>query len=304
MGIDLNTAELIINLKFKGLFKSYNSVIDMGDQNFGPKINTEGLREINNLFSKNSINLEKKIEEYEKNYNNNFLSSSFFWKILGFKNLDRLDMFFEDRNMDIDPVTNKFTHDLNFKVENNKLKGQYDLVTDFGNNEHAFNVSNAVQTMHELSRKDGVMIIKQQIFNSNGFYNFTLDFFENLAAYNDYEINFSRLIFEFKGGERIYTSTNIKNFDHINQNNLKEIDVIYIFRKTKNEEFRIPYQRIKPPKAKNLPIYEYNFHGKSYPFEREYVYKDLYKIEYKELMNHIFKRTIKKFKRILGDNEK
>ena len=24
MGIDLNTAELIINLKFKGLFKSYN----------------------------------------------------------------------------------------------------------------------------------------------------------------------------------------------------------------------------------------------------------------------------------------
>ena len=135
--------------------------------------------------------------------------------------------------MDIDPVTNKFTHDLNFKVENNKLKGQYDLVTDFGNNEHAFNVSNAVQTMHELSRKDGVMIIKQQIFNSNGFYNFTLDFFENLAAYNDYEINFSRLMIEFKGGERIYTSTNIKNFENINQNNLKEIDVIYIFRKLK-----------------------------------------------------------------------
>ena len=33
--------------------------------------------------------------------------------------------------------------------------------------------------MHDKSQ-GWVMIIKQQIFNSNGFYNFTLDFFENL----------------------------------------------------------------------------------------------------------------------------
>ena len=33
--------------------------------------------------------------------------------------------------------------------------------------------------------------------------------------------------------------------------------------------------------CKSLPIYEYNFHGKSYPFEREYIYKDLKRIKIK-----------------------
>lgn len=302
MGIDLNTAELIINLKLKGLFKSYNSVIDMGDQNFGSKIDSKSMQEISDLFLKNKIYLDKEIKDYLKFDKDNFLSSSFFWKHLGFKNQDRLDMLFEERNVNIDPVTHKFIHDLNFEISDDNLKGKYDLVTDFGNNEHAFNVSNAFKTMHDLSCKEGIMIIRQQIFNSNGFYNFTCDFFENLAAYNNYEINFSRLIFEFENNERIYTSANTENFKNINLSNLKEVDVIYIFRKTEDVDFKIPYQRIQPPYAKNLPIYEYNFHGKSYPFEREYIYKDLKWIKFKILFKHILNRIINRIKNILGSN--
>ena len=81
MGIDLNTAELIINLKLKGLFKSYNSVIDMGDQNFGSKIGSKSMQEISDLFLKNKIYLDKEIKDYLKSYKDNFLSSSFFGSI-------------------------------------------------------------------------------------------------------------------------------------------------------------------------------------------------------------------------------
>ena len=66
--------------------------------------------------------------------------------------------------------------------------GKYDLVTDFGNNEHPFNFIEAFITMHKLCKEKGYLMISQNIFKGNGFVNFDISFFENFAAVNNYSI--------------------------------------------------------------------------------------------------------------------
>ena len=82
------------------------------------------------------------------------LSSSFLWKILGFQKCDRLDLIKIER-IENDPVDNFYKIDLNYPLENQAKIEQYDLVTDFGNNEHPFNVIESYKSMHKLCKKNG-----------------------------------------------------------------------------------------------------------------------------------------------------
>ena len=93
-----------------------------------------------------------------------------FWKLLGIETIDSLDL---------DPKYGAFGVDLNFPLADEELKGRYDLVTDFGNNEHPFNVAEAYRTMHRLCGVDGYLWIEQNVYNGNGFFNFDQTFFES-----------------------------------------------------------------------------------------------------------------------------
>ena len=46
-----------------------------------------------------------------------------------------------------------FIADLNYPVNEQLNLNQYDLVTDFGNNEHPFNVAESYRSMHSLTNK-------------------------------------------------------------------------------------------------------------------------------------------------------
>ena len=61
-------------------------------------------------------------------------------------------------------------------------------MTDFGNNEHVFNVGEAYRTMYNLTKKDGFIWIFQSVFGGNGFFNFDASFFEGYAAANNLSI--------------------------------------------------------------------------------------------------------------------
>ena len=39
----------------------------------------------------------------------------------------------------------------------------------FGNNEHVFNVGEAYKTMFKLTKKNGLIWIRQSVYNGNGF---------------------------------------------------------------------------------------------------------------------------------------
>lgn len=71
-------------------------------------------------------------------------STKEFWKLLGFTNTVCLD---------INGQHDSIYCDLNFPFDDINHIGKYDLVTDFGNNEHPFNVVEAYKTMHKLCKK-------------------------------------------------------------------------------------------------------------------------------------------------------
>ena len=49
--------------------------------------------------------------------------------------------------------------------------------------------------MHNLCKKNGFLLINQCVFGGNGFYNFDITFFENVAAVNNYTSIYSSLVF-------------------------------------------------------------------------------------------------------------
>ena len=68
-------------------------------------------------------------------------STKSFWKMLGFSKTDCCD---------VNNMHELIYIDLNNPLNDQNLKNQYDLVTDFGNNEHPFNTAEAYRTMHRL----------------------------------------------------------------------------------------------------------------------------------------------------------
>jgi len=236
MALDQKILHLSCELYKRGFFKNIKSVIDMGDQDLN--INFEQLKK--NLEFLNIKDLDGILNQAKKYPERPRLSSSFLWKILGIENTDRLDLIKLERVKE-DSLNNFFKVDLNYPLEDQIKFTPYDFVTDFGNNEHPFNVVESYKSMHKLCKENGFMLIHQGIFGGNGFYNFDISFFENLAAVNDYSCLYSSLAFA-KKDHFFSTPVDRSYFKMVDIKNIDVIEIIYIFQKKSNKDFVYPYQ--------------------------------------------------------------
>ena len=226
MAISYTNFKLLLDLNNRGFFNNKKSVIDMGDQDLN--VNYEKLKE---SFKCWNINFNEFDFENSKKYPSRpRVPSSAFWKALGFKIYDRLDIEKLPRDK---KIGNVIIQDLNKQLIN-KENLVYDLVTDFGNNEHPFNIAECLSTMHKLCKKNGLIIINQSFYNGNGYYNFDLSLFENVAAVNNYSINFSKLFFN-KGDTFVSSIISKKNMKLIN---FSEIDNVYMFYVSVDADFQ------------------------------------------------------------------
>lgn len=233
MAISYTNLKLLLDLNNRGFFNNTKSVIDMGDQDLN--VNYDQLKE---SFKQWNIKFDEFDFENSKKYPSRpRVPSSAFWRALGFKIHDRLDIEKLPRNKEIG---NLIIQDLN-KPLNNAENLIYDLVTDFGNNEHPFNIAESLGTMHKLCKVNGLIIINQSFFNGNGYYNFDLSFFENVAAVNNYSIKFSKLFF-IKGENFVSSTINKENIKLINFNEIDNVYMFYVLEKKNNENFKFPYQ--------------------------------------------------------------
>jgi SAM-dependent methyltransferase len=78
--------------------------------------------------------------------------------------------------------------DLNKDCVPCEMQGRFDLVTNVGTTEHVLNQLNALKTMHDLTRRGGVMIhaVPTAGFTKHGFFHYTMQLFWRLSAANDY----------------------------------------------------------------------------------------------------------------------
>ena len=228
---------LALELKKRGIFKNIHEVYDLGT------------KELRISFS----DLKKKFEEYDIKFNarkfkelkkfpkGNRISTKFFWENIGFKNYYCSDINNEKKT--------KFL-DLNFK---STFKKQYQLVNDFGNNEHVFNVTQSYENMYNLCKKNGYMWTVQSFYNGNGFFNFDPSYFEGMAAANNLSIIHSALVVNQEPYKQYFIPCDKDLLKSIDLNSIINIDMTFIFKKKTNDKFKF--------------FYQYNFNNKYKPFK-------------------------------------
>jgi len=291
MAIGYKATDIIFELYNRNFFKNISSVIDMGDQDLNLDYS-----EVENYFKKFNVKFDPNLFLLAKNFPKRpRVSSSTLWKTLGINNnVDKIDIEKLDRpkNQNIGKF---FEYDLNFPLTDVNLIGKYDLVTDFGNNEHPFNFIEAYKTMHKLCKEKGYLMIYQCVFKGNGFVNFDLSFFENFAAVNHYSNIHSCLVFNFPNYKYFSTPIEKNYLDLVDLNKVTNIGIFYLIKKEKYEDFKFPYQD-RGSAWNGEEFYSIDFSFKDGMPHKLYLPTNVEHIAYKKLLKTLwnkFKRRIK-----------
>lgn len=135
--------------------------------------------------------------------------------------------------IDVNSRMDAICMDLNLDFEKHySFTEKFNLVTNAGTGEHIFNQYTVFNNMHNVTKKDGIMIHVLPSFGwiDHGFYNFQPNLFKDLAKENSYTL--IDLYFTQR-------NTRVKN---LNRN--EDALVVCILQKNNVEEFRIPQQGV------------------------------------------------------------
>ena len=243
--------ELFKNKKFS----SIDNMLDMGSKEMRVSYN-----QLKYAFDQVGIKFNKKRFEKLKIFpKGKRISTKNFWQELGVKNY---------KCSDINKSHDSVYIDLNKPLTNKKLLKKFDLVTDYGNNEHVFNVGEAYKSMYNLTKKNGYIWIFQAVFGGNGFFNFDSSFFEGYAAANNLSIVHSCYIVCPSEYEQIIVPCNKDLFNLFDLTKIKKIDISYIFRKKTDREFSYHYQYGLNDKQSKYLV---SFLNSEYPPEKLYI---------------------------------
>lgn len=227
MGMNADVA-LALELSKRGFFDDIESVLDMGAQELHLSF-----EEFDWLVQAHGVDgYDPAVFANLRNYPGQpRCSAKPFWELLGVHKYTCTD---------IQDVHGAIGLDLNVPLDDKTHWGAYDLVTDFGNNEHAFNVGEAYRTMHRLCKPGGFMWITQGVYAGNGYYNFDEAFFEGMAAANGYGIVYAGYLVSAEDGQyHIPLSRALAKL--LNPAEV-ELGVTYIFRKQHDADFKFAYQ--------------------------------------------------------------
>jgi hypothetical protein len=234
MGVGIGAVKLYLELRERGVFKNIKSVVEMGSQElhltekcFKELMDSAGISD----YKKEEISDLSNYPGYPR------VSAKALYKILGVNNYSCIDL-----NGD----HNAIQHDLNSPFQDKDFYNQYDLVTDHGTNEHAFNIAETYRTMHRLCKEQGYMIIMQNVCNGNGYYLFDSSFFEGIAAANNYRILFSSYVVTINDSKYMYQQLHIplsrELLGVLDLFRTQSICICYVLQKQSSGDFKFPYQ--------------------------------------------------------------
>lgn len=187
MGLTLSVAINIIECT-KNIKKE--SVLCLGKQDFGYSV-------ADLLNSKKKYSHNVNLDQFKNLDNNQKLSQRLFFKTLGFKNIDTLDLDeYEGANI---------IFDLNKDKTPKNLLNKYDFIYDGGTLEHIFNIGNALKHLTRMNKDRGV------VFHSNpcngyidhGFFQISPTLYFDYYLTNQYNILYAGII-EQSIGRKIF----------------------------------------------------------------------------------------------------
>lgn len=290
MGLGKFSIREACRLYSQGYFEGMKSVIDMGGQQIHAF--DSDVKEILDSF-----NINHDAQSFSQG--NNWpalprLRASLLWKTLGFEQCDQLDL---DQNLYPDAIVCNLNNPLD---PDRYLHGAYDLVTDFGNNEHPFNFTEAYRTMHRLCKTGGLMWVNQCFLGSNGFVNFHPSYFECMAAANEYEIvSCCFTVGNLPNHEQLPIPLSLDLLDKFKLDTNSQIGLNYLFRKRTSKDFAIPIQHSVSDDIDEMVVgYVQSYSGNvvkgGVNQSRAYVPQAKRDLTFREAINIIIKKVLSK----------
>ena len=236
MALGIAAAQNTLELYDLGYLKNSKSIIEIGSQEI--QMHKEDLKQ---LFD--NAGLKSDLVDKYPNMNNwperPYCPSKYFYESLGIK---------EYQSIDINGDHGALVHDLNKPFEDKSKFNKFDIVTDHGSCEHAFNIAECYRTMHNLAKPGGYIIVAQAVWKGNGYFKFDESFFEGIAAANYYKIIFNSYVLStgdktINGSDhQFHLPRNRELFNVLDFSKLEDLNIYGVLQKTKEDKFKIPYQ--------------------------------------------------------------
>jgi len=199
MGLTIGSANKIIKLTFK----TKHLMLTLGKQSVAFYLNDLKKYILVNASDKirgrfNYLIAKKKFI-YLKKENKKHIND-FFYHLLGFKKIVSLDVSgYQGANI---------IFDLNKNYIPNKIKNIADFILDASTLEHIFNTKNALQNLHKILKKNGLIchILPSNNMPKDGFYQFSPDLFINYNKLNGYKIQ-TKFFWVFDYQKKIFSKT-------------------------------------------------------------------------------------------------
>ncbi len=239
MGLSLEIARLNVELFNRGFYENIRAVLDFGAQDLHMHFD-----DFDRLARTCRLKRYKQTSFARlTTYPADRMSAENFYKLFGVEHYSCVDIGggatgAGKGNTPEGMRWNAIPIDLNQPVPSWISDQKFDLVTDYGNNEHAFHATEAYRTMHRMCAPNGLMIIFQEQIGTNGYYNFNPSFYEAMAYANNYERIFSAEIH----GERFFQLND-------STKNGPKVGITYVFRKCGDNDFRLPQPNTARGKA-------------------------------------------------------
>jgi hypothetical protein len=187
MGLGRGFLANFVELKRSGRIEGAKRVVEIGSQQLADDFlqSDAFLDELYGLFGRPRADLGRPVGA--EHFTERAPAAEPFWSSLG------LEYF----AIDFGGHRNSVALDLNRDSVPASLKASFDLVVNAGTTEHVANQDNAFRVIHDLTRKTAVMLHELPAGGmiNHGFFNYHPRFFQNLAAFNLYEVIWLRVSF-------------------------------------------------------------------------------------------------------------
>jgi hypothetical protein len=233
MGASAKTFARLIDLKRRGLIGVGIRMVELGSQNIS-HTSGEGLRSFISEFRDEPCTAD--IEELERIAAGGPMASrgtmATLMKLCGVGYL-ALDIFEAEDCMLFDLNTDSVPKD---------LRGQFDLVTNFGTSEHVIDQYRTFMAIHELSKPGGLIYhdVPMGGYFYHGYFSYTPLFFNHLALANGYDVLFQWFSKVPFAAPLVQQATAELTEAGWPDTGYHDVGIEYIFRKTTDAPFRIP----------------------------------------------------------------
>jgi hypothetical protein len=215
MGIGVQALELMKYLHDDGHLNGFSSVIELGSQQFAPDLPAarKAIRQMFPLLNADSILVPKD-----------------FYRELNLPNYACIDL---------DGANDALVFDLNKSLAKTyNFEEKFDLVTNHGTTEHAFDQLSCFENVHNLTKQNGLMIhaLPSQGYQNHSFFNYHPSFFLDLSAANGYRM----LALYYNIGESLFPYTD-SFLEKQQVSATEQVAVFAVLRKRTDKAFVVPF---------------------------------------------------------------